>query len=337
MEFRGTRFLPIFPDQSGILDFMKQKIPVVVIFAPTACGKTALAREIFGMGSPFSFKGRGEVISADSQAVYRYLDIGTAKPGAQEMKDLPHHLVDVVDPSVQFGVGEFLEAADKICPEIYARGKIPVVLGGTGFYIRSFLLGLPPTPISDPVLREKIKQRLAVEGNGPLYYELKQIDPVYAKKIDLHDGYRICRALEVYYASGKNLSSYAMPSQLRSGYDFCTIVLTRDREELYKRIDSRVDLMFRSGLEKEIENLKSMGYTKDTPAMKAIGYSEFFRDEPLMIEEIKSMIKFNTRRYAKKQYTFMRDIPGAVEIPADDVDSVVKKLETFCSLTSEKK
>ena len=160
----------------------EQKIPVVVIFAPTACGKTALAREIFGSGSLFGFKGMGEVVSADSQAVYRHLDIGTAKPSLEERTELPHHLVDIVSPDRQFGVGDFLELADSSCREIHSRGKIPIVLGGTGFYIRSFILGLPPTPISDPEQREKIKKRLELEGNSALFHELKKVDPVYAKK-----------------------------------------------------------------------------------------------------------------------------------------------------------
>ncbi|MBQ5384635.1 MAG: tRNA (adenosine(37)-N6)-dimethylallyltransferase MiaA [Treponema sp.] len=308
-----------------------QKIPAVVIFAPTACGKTALAREIFGKSSLFCFKGRGEVVSADSQAVYKYLDIGSAKPSPDETADIPHHLVDFVMPDVQFGVGEFLELADGACAEIYSRGKIPVVMGGTGFYIKSFLMGLPPTPISDPVLRESIKKRLSEEGNGKLFYELKQIDPEYAKKINPHDGYRICRALEVYYAGGKNLSSYKIPGTLRPEYSFCTIILTRGREDLYARIDARVDRMFEAGLEKEIEYLRNMGFTKDSPAMKAIGYSEFFRNDCMDLDGIKSLIKFNTKRYAKKQYTFMKGIPGAVEIPADRKDLVVEKIRGFIS------
>ena len=307
----------------------EQKIPVVVIFAPTACGKTALAREIFGSGSLFGFKGMGEVVSADSQAVYRHLDIGTAKPSPEERTELPHHLVDIVSPDRQFGVGDFLELADSSCREIHSRGKIPIVLGGTGFYIRSFILGLPPTPISDPEQREKIKKRLELEGNSSLFHELKKVDPVYAKKISPHDGYRICRALEVYYATGKNLSSFELPEKPRPGYTFCTIILTRDRDELFARIDGRVDKMFADGLENEVESLKSMGLTKDSPAMKAIGYREFFDDEKRDSDSIRSLIKFNTRRYAKKQYTFMRGIPGAVEINADDTDAVVDTIRDF--------
>ena len=308
----------------------KGQIPAIVIFAPTACGKTALVQRIFGEGSLSCFKGAGEVISADSQAVYRYMDIGTAKPTAEEMASLPHHLVDVVEPDKQFGAGEFLEEADRICREIHARGKIPVIVGGTGFYIRAFLLGLPPTPISDPVMREKIKQRLSTEGNAALYHELKQIDSEYAKKIDLHDGYRICRALEVYYSSGKTLSSYMIPVENRSEYSFCTIILQRDRKELYSRIDQRVISMFENGLRDEVEKLRQMGYGKDSPGMKAIGYREFFDGESQADADLISRIQHNSHRYAKKQYTYMNGISG-IQINADDIDGVEKAISSFCS------
>ena len=309
----------------------KGQIPAIVIFAPTACGKTALVQKIFGKGSLSCFKGAGEVISADSQAVYRYMDIGTAKPTPEEMESLPHHMVDVVEPDRQFGAGEFLEEADRICREIHARGKLPVIVGGTGFYIRAFLLGLPPTPISDPVMREKIKERLAKEGNAPLYHELKQIDPEYAKKIDLHDGYRICRALEVYYSSGKKLSSYMIPVREREEYSFCTIILQRDRKELYERIDRRVISMFENGLRDEVEELKRMGYGKDSPGMKAIGYREFFDGESQTDKDLISRIQHNSHRYAKKQYTYMNGISG-IQINADDMDEVENAISSFCSL-----
>lgn len=306
----------------------KGQIPAIVIFAPTASGKTALVQRIFGEGSLSRFKGAGEIISADSQAVYKYMDIGTAKPTQEEMASLPHHLVDVVEPDKQFGAGEFLEEADIICRKIHERGKLPVIVGGTGFYIRAFLLGLPPTPISDPVMRDKIKQRLSSEGNAALYHELKQIDPEYAKKIDLHDGYRICRALEVYYSSGKTLSSYMIPVEKRSEYSFCTIILQRDRKELYERIDQRVLSMFRKGLRNEVEKLKQMGYGKDSPGMKAIGYREFFdgqsQDEDVLIQRI----QHNSHRYAKKQYTYMNGISGT-EVHADDLNAVENIISDF--------
>lgn len=308
----------------------KGQMPAIVIFAPTACGKTALVQNIFGQGSLSPFKGWGEVISADSQAVYRYMDIGTAKPSEEERSMLPHHLVDMVEPDRQFGAGDFLEEADKACGEIYGRGKIPVIVGGTGFYIRAFLLGLPPTPISDPVKREEIKSRLAQEGNAALYHELKEIDPEYAKKIDLHDGYRICRALEVYYSSGKTLSSYMIPVEKRPEYAFCTIMLQRDRKELYERIDRRVVSMFEKGLREEVEKLKDMGYGKDSPGMKAIGYREFFDGQSQSDRDLIQRIQHDSHRYAKKQYTYMKGISGT-QIHADDTKAVEGAIRAFCS------
>lgn len=300
---------------------------VIVIFAPTACGKTALTRDIFGKSSLSYFKGLGEVVSADSQAVYKGLDIGTAKPDEDEQKDIPHHLIDVVTPDVQFGVGEFIELADECCEDIIERGLYPVVTGGTGFYIRNFLMGLPVTPISNVYIRDGLKHRIENEGNFVLYEELKEKDPVSAKKINVHDAYRIVRALEVFYASGRPLSSYELPSSLRKKFRFITIILDRDRKDLYSRINERVDRMFLQGLADEVAQLKASGFTKDSPGMKAIGYSEFFMSDLSSIEEIKERIKKDSRRYAKRQYTFMRDIPGAVTFDADDKDGILDYLQ----------
>ena len=303
--------------------------PVVVIFAPTACGKTALARTLFGKSSLSPFKGCAEVVSADSQAVYRGLSIGTAKPDFADLQDIPHHVIDVVEPSVQFGVGEFVEAADRACEEIWSRGKLPLVIGGSGFYVRSFLLGLPATPQGDPSVHERLCVRLKNEGLPLLYEELRRVDAASARAINCHDSYRVLRALEVYECSGKPLSSFEMPSAVRSRYDCCTLVLTRDRMELYGRIDARVDVMFENGLADEVRALKAAGYTAHSPGMKAIGYREFFlglSDEQILRQRIKK----NSRRYAKKQYTFMRDIPGATTLPACDLKKISEIVFSFC-------
>lgn len=302
--------------------------PVIVIFAPTACGKTALATQVFGKSSLSVFKGMGELISADSQAVYKGMNIGTAKPDLQTQKELPHHLIDLVSPEEQFGVGEFVIKADECVRQIHQGGKIPLVVGGTGFYIRNFLLGLTKAPESDETVRRKLKERIALEGNRALYEELKKIDAESASKINLHDEYRICRALEVYYTSGKPLSSYQVPQELRKEFTFCTIILTRERKELYQRIDERIEWMFQNGLVEEVERLKNQGFTKESPGLKAIGYSEFF-EEGLSLEEIKSNIKFHSHRYAKRQYTYMRGIPGAVTIHADDSETFLKTITDF--------
>ena len=306
------------------------KIPVIVFFAPTATGKTALTLELFGSGSLFDFKNKAEILSCDSQAVYKYFDIGTAKPTPEERAAVPYHLVDFADPAIQFGLGEFMEEADRFCGEIWSRKNVPVLCGGTGFYARNFILGAPTTPESDEKIRVHIKEKLAELGKESLFAELKIVDPLSARKININDEYRICRALEVFYTSGKPLSSYALPDVPRSQYEFLTIILNRDKDDLYRRIDLRVEKMFEEGLAEEIEKLKSMGYTKDTPAMKAIGYSEFFIDG-LSVDQVKEKIKNDSHHYAKKQYTFMRGIPGAVTVDADDKDRVAMLVGDFIS------
>jgi len=291
----------------------ESKIPVLVIFAPTASGKTALTRELFSpLGSHFILN--AEIISADSQAVYKEMDIGTAKPDNTLCAEIPHHLINLLNPDQQYNVSDFVDAADEACLEIYSRGKLPVVCGGTGFYIRNFLYGVAPTPISDEKLRNELKERIVREGNEALYSELQKIDPESAAKIHPNDAYRICRALEVFYLTGQKRSSFKPEGegQLRSRYDFLFLVLEPQRDVLYERIRQRVDMMFEAGLEKEVRVLISKGYTKETPGMKAIGYSEWF--ESNNIEEIREAIKHHSCKYAKKQYTYIRDIPGSTVI-----------------------
>ncbi len=288
------------------------KIPVIVIFAPTASGKTALTKELFVEGgSHFLFK--GEIISADSQAVYKGMNIGTAKPEPELRQLLSHHLIDILTPDQQYNVSDFVNDADKACREITERGNIPVVCGGTGFYIRNFLYGVAPTPVSDPEVREKLKQRIATEGNAALYKELESIDPASAKKIHPNDAYRICRALEVYYLSGKTRSDFAIKTELRSKYNFIFLVLEPPRQLLYRRIEDRVNQMIGQGLEEEVQNLIKEGYTKDSPGLKAIGYHEWF-EYPDRQQAVKAIIH-NSRKYAKKQYSYIRDIPGSLVIP----------------------
>lgn len=286
------------------------KIPVIIIFAPTATGKTALTVKLFGKGSRSFFKDRAEIISADSMAVYKYMNIGTAKPDKNLTDQIPHHLIDVVTPDIQFSVSDFVEKADIAAGGIFENGKIPVVAGGTGFYIRNFILGLPDTPESNPEIRNNLKSELEKSGIEFMYEKLKLVDPISAEKINQNDAYRILRALEVFYLTGKPRSSFELSEKLRDKYDFTTIILERDREDLYRRIDKRIDHMFSQGLSEEVESLKKMGYTKELPGMQAIGYREFFMDLKSE-EEIKEKIKHDSHKYAKKQYVFMKGIPNA--------------------------
>lgn len=309
-----------------------KRIPVIVIFAPTATGKTALALNLFGKSSPSFFNGRGELISADSMQVYKGLDIGTAKPDSQEKSELIHHLIDLYEPENQWNVADFVREADLLCQDIHSRGKVPVVAGGTGFYIRNFILGLPETPVSDEKLRNQIKERIAKEGKEKLYEELKSVDPESAEKINVNDEYRICRALEVFYATGKPRSSFKINLVPRQQYDFHVIILERNREELYQRINQRVDMMFDGGLVQEVHKLVEKGARKDMPGMQAIGYREFFDEEGNLrtdLDQVRHEIKHNSRKYAKKQYTFMADIPRAKVIDASDQEKLVSQVEEY--------
>lgn len=314
-----------------------KKIPVIVIFAPTATGKTALTEKLFGEGSHSFFKDRAEIISADSMAVYKDMNIGTAKPDAKLQNQIPHHMIDMVTPDIQFDVSEFVEKADIACKEIHERNKIPVVAGGTGFYIRNFLLGLPQTPESDSKIRDQLKAESKECGLDFMYQKLKTVDEKSAEKINPNDEYRILRALEVFYLTGKPRSSFELSSKLREQYDFFTIILQRDREELYRRIDMRVDMMFDEGLENEVKALIEKGYKKEMPGMQAIGYREFFMDLE-NIDEVKDKIKTDSHKYAKKQYVFMKGIPEAhiYRISDDNYESVTniieKELGEWCKL-----
>ena len=313
-----------------------EKLPVIVIFAPTASGKTALTRELFSpVGSHFILN--AEVVSADSQQVYRYMDIGTAKPEKEFCKEIPHHLIDILNPEQQCNVSDFVDMADESCSTIISKGKIPVVCGGTGFYIRNFLYGVPPTPMSDENIRNKLKQRIASEGNEALYNELINIDPESASKIHVNDSYRICRALEVYYISGHTRTSYKIEQKLREKYNFLFIVLEPEREVLYERINKRVEIMFEEGLVAEVKKLLEMGYSKETPGMKAIGYSEWFKEDGSVIDfnnedevaAVKEAIKHHSRKYAKKQYTYIRDIPESIKINYSASDSDILKVGEY--------
>ncbi len=306
------------------------KIPVIVIFAPTASGKTALTKELFSPQSSH-FVLNAEIISADSQAVYKKMDIGTAKPDESLCKIIPHHLINLVNPDVQFTVADFIQKADDDCKSIFEKQKIPVICGGTGFYIRNFLFGLPQTPQSSEKIRNHLQNRIKMEGNEALYAELCVIDSKSAEKIHVNDSYRICRALEVFYTTGRTRSSYQIEQKIREKYDFLFIILEPPKELLIKRIYERVDIMFEIGLEDEILKLKSEGYDENSPGMKAIGYREWFLESNK--EKIREQIKKNSWKYAKKQFTYIRDIDFGNRIPysatIDDIEKVRNLIINF--------
>lgn len=262
------------------------------------------------------------VVSADSVQAYRELNIGTAKPSFEERKKIAHFLIDILDIKESYSLGSFLSLADEICSKQCASGVLPILTGGTAYYIKAFMHGLVNTPSADLLVREKIKQEILEEGLDEMYKKLLLIDPVYASKISSHDSYRIARALEVYRVSGKPLSSYEPVKSKRDKWDCLLIGLDKPRTELYSKINKRVEAMFDAGLAEEAKALIAKGYKKSDPGLKAIGYSEFFSSTDDLT--IKETIKKHTRQYAKRQLTFMRALPEINWFNVDDYDSIIR-------------
>jgi tRNA dimethylallyltransferase len=255
---------------------------------------------------------------------YRGMDIGTAKPGGEILSRLPHHLVSFLEPSVQYNAGEFVKKAEELVEEIVDRGRRPVICGGTVFYIRCFLFGLPESPQGAGEIRSRLRGLEKQKGHIALYEELVGRDPAAAEKIPPNDRYRTIRALEVLESTGKSVYSFHWPRSLRKDYRFTIIGLMRPREELYGRIDARVEAMFKAGLVAEVRGLMELGYGADHPGMKGIGYREFFEMQKgcLTFSDVKELIQRDSRRYAKRQITFFRSIPEVHWRNADDLDAL---------------
>jgi tRNA dimethylallyltransferase len=301
-------------------------IPVFILFGPTASGKTNILFRLFGQDGPFPLM--AEIVSADSMQVYRGMDIGTAKPSAEEKELLPHHLIDICDPDEQFNVGDFVRLANEVVEDIAQRGKFPVISGGTGFYLKNFIHGLPESPSSDATIRAALKLELQEKGSAALMAELAHSDPVSAEKIHLNDEYRLLRALEVLRLTGRPLSYYKVSRGFESRCRFLVTGIFRPREELYRRINERCAAMFELGLPDEVRKLYDSGYTPHDPGLRAIGYREFFvEDSPGVfrlsqdLTGLQALIAQNSRRYAKRQITFFNSLPEAKWITAGKDDA----------------
>ena len=270
--------------------------------------------------------------------VYKHLDIGSAKPTNEYVKKIPHHLISIIEPKEQFSVGDFVRESDKLASDIYRRGKIPVISGGTAFYFKNFIYGLPKLPTIDPEIRSQLNLDLKNNGLERLYQRLLELDPLAAKEINPKDTYRITRALEVFMESGKSILSFKQGSQPRNEYSFLIIGLKRDRTELYNRIDRRVDIMFEDGLLNEFKSLYSMGLAPNDPGMKGIGYSEFFQMMQAgcwKFEDLKDEIRKNSRRYAKRQITFFNSFSDVLWVDPDDIVTLKKIVSRFLSKSLE--
>ncbi len=261
--------------------------------------------------------------------VYKGLDIGSAKPGKDYLCKLPHHLIDIRTPDEQFSAGDFVVETERIIPEILGRGRFPVISGGTAFYFKNFLYGLPDIPQIDISFRNNLNSELSINGLSSLFDELKECDPESGVRLNHKDSSRIVRALEVFRATGKPLSSYKLSTEIRKDYPVILIGLERDRAELYKRIDQRVDVMFDQGLLAEIKKLVRSGVKSHYPSMRGIGYSEFFEMQNrgcMTISDLKEMIKQDSRRYAKRQLTFFKSLKDVKWYSPNDIEGIKREI-----------
>ncbi len=296
---------------------------IVILAGPTGSGKSSVALALCE-GYPL------EIVNFDSLQVYRYMDIGTAKPAKKVRDRIPHHLYDIRDPDEPFNVADFLEEADEKITEICGRGKIPLFVGGSGLYARSLLLGLDELPSSEEV-REELAERAGKEGLEGLYEELVGIDPLYAGKISPRDRHRVLRALEVSRLTGAPYSSrMALWEERKPRYEALFLVLTLPREDLYRRIEERADQMIDMGLVDEVKDLLRRGYTTDHSPMRALGYrsiSEVLVSGGDMGEAVEIM-KRETKRYAKRQTTWFRK-EEALPVNAEKLEKIDELIGIF--------
>ncbi len=282
---------------------MTKKKPLIILTGPTAVGKTSLSIELARAVG-------GEIISADSMQVYQKMNIGTAKIRPEEMKGIRHYLVDVLDPSEEFNVVSFQKMARQAMEEIYAHGHIPILVGGTGFYIQALLYAVDfSVHASEEIYRKELTKLAETKGKEYLYAMLQEVDPEYARTLHANNVKKVIRALEYYHETGEKLSVHNRQQQEKeSPYDFMYFVLTHDRKILYDRINQRVDQMMKEGLEEEVRGLFEEGYGPELVSMQGIGYKEFFpyfRGEQTL-EDVAEQIKKDTRHFAKRQLTWFR-------------------------------
>lgn len=295
---------------------MKQ--PLIILAGPTAAGKTKLSVELAGEIG-------GEIISADSMQVYRYMDIGSAKISRAEMKGIPHYLVDVLEPDEEFHVVRFQEMAKEAMAKIYARGHIPILVGGTGFYIQALLYDISfASEDGDARYRQELEHLVREQGADRLHARLRRVDPQSAEIIHANNVKRVIRALEYYHLTGEPISEHNQRERAKqSPYEYRYFVLTDERRRLYERIDRRVDQMMEAGLLEEVRGLRKRGYTRDLVSMQGLGYKELlaFLDGEISLEEAVYRIKRDTRHFAKRQITWFKREKDAIWISREEYGS----------------
>lgn len=310
------------------------KKPLIILTGPTAVGKTKAS---IGLAKALN----GEIISADSMQVYKYMDIGSAKIRPEEMDGIKHYLIDELEPDEEFHVVRFQQMAKAAMEEIYAKGKVPIVVGGTGFYIQALLYDIDFTENEeDTAYRMELEQIAKENGPEKLHEMLQEVDPESAETIHANNVKRVIRALEFYKLTGQKISEHNEKERAKeSPYEFCYFVLNDDRKLLYDRIDLRIDKMMEEGLLEEVSSLKNKGYTKDMVSMQGLGYKEIldYLNGECSLEEAIYILKRDTRHFAKRQLTWFRRERDVIWVDKNNYDHDEEKiLEVMLSYVKER-
>ena len=298
---------------------------IVLLSGPTAVGKSAVALEV-------ARECRAEIVNGDSLQVYRYLDIGTAKPDIEERSLVPHHLFDILDPDQSFNATDFQVRADAVIAEISSRGRLPLVVGGTGLYLRALLFGLCPMPDIDAGVRAALEGRLAREGSEALHAELARYDAPMATRLAPRDRTRVLRALETILSTGKSLAYFQDQHRfLNPRYRFLHIFLDLEREQLYQRINQRVEIMLEKGLVNEVKGLLEKGFGAELKPLKSIGYRQIndYLAGRIPLDQAVADTKQATRHYAKRQLTWFRNDKYACEVEVSDWQKILVMISEF--------
>ena len=295
---------------------------VIIITGPTGVGKTKLSIQL-------AKELNGEIISADSCQVYKGFDIGSAKISKADMQNVKHYLIDINNPTEEYSAGDFAKHASKAIKEIASKGKLPIIVGGTGLYINSLLYPLSTDAKRDEKYREELENIVVNQGKEKLFSMLKEVDPESSEVLNINQVDRIIRALEIYKSTGKKKSELVKTS--KSEYDYLLLVLNRERSEVYDLINKRVDQMINSGLIDEVKNLLESGVPENAPAMKAIGYKEvlsYIKDEISLIDCV-NLIKQKSRNYAKRQLTYFKKMQNAEFVDYNDSEKINNMIVKF--------
>lgn len=302
----------------------EQNKEVLVLAGPTAVGKTAV-------GLVLAKRKKAHIISADSRQIYKSLNIGTAKPKAEELRAVPHHMTDTLTPDLAYSAAAFAAEARRVMDELDSTGNHYIVVGGSGLYLRALTEGLVDIPSANPGIRRELKEFSKVKGNQALLQRLAECDPETAQRLSVNDGVRIVRALEVFMLTGKPLSLWFQEKRTGDDRNYKLVVMDLDRKTLYQRIEERVDQMMELGLLDEVKNLIKQGYRPDSPGLQTVGYQELMVHlaGKTDLNEAIRLIKRNTRHYAKRQLTWFRKMNYQQWInclPGEDPENIANKL-----------